>query len=205
MTAWISLTTRVAVARLGRPSCGTPPAACAASAAHPRPARAAPDTHLLMSVGSTVEWMIVLPSGIAIANGDSVKLQPMPKIRSALRRKCGTVFGCALPPEPRARRMGLIEGALARQAGAHRDGEQLGQLAAAPDRLRPSERPGRHRSPAARRASARRLPCVTASGSGPGARREWRACRREAREPRPRRRRRESPRRPAAAGRCAAA
>ncbi len=73
-------------------NCASPTSACCTG------------THLLISVGSTVEWMIVLPSGIAIANGDSVKLQPIPKIRSALRRKCGTVLGWALPPEPSASR-----------------------------------------------------------------------------------------------------
>ena len=47
--------------------------------------------------------MTVFPVGIALANGDSEKLQPIPKMTSELRRKCGTVFGWALPPEPSAR------------------------------------------------------------------------------------------------------
>ncbi len=39
---------------------------------------------------------------MADANGDSEKLQPIPKMTSEARRKCGTVMGWALPPEPNA-------------------------------------------------------------------------------------------------------
>ena len=44
--------------------------------------------------------MIVLPFGIFTPKFVSVKLQPMPKMTSALSRKSLTGFGFAGPPEP---------------------------------------------------------------------------------------------------------
>ena len=44
--------------------------------------------------------MNVLPFGIVTPKLVCVKLQPMPKITSASRRKCCTVAGIARPPEP---------------------------------------------------------------------------------------------------------
>ena len=46
--------------------------------------------------------MIGLPGGIATPKPVLVKLQPMPKIRSALARKWCTVRGTARPPDPSA-------------------------------------------------------------------------------------------------------
>jgi hypothetical protein len=46
--------------------------------------------------------MIRLPAGMAMPKFVVVKLQPMPKIRSAFFRKCGTVACTARPPEPSA-------------------------------------------------------------------------------------------------------
>ena len=111
--------------------------------------------------------MIVLPFGICTPKLVSVKLQPMPRIRSASSRKCRTVCGMARPPEPSASGCGLGEGALALEAGADRDRQQLGQLAAARPRPPPNARPGRHRSPAALRFTSIAAASRTASGSGP--------------------------------------
>ncbi len=42
------------------------------------------------------------PFGIAVAKLDRVKLQPMPKTRSALCRKVWSCFEIPMPPEPSA-------------------------------------------------------------------------------------------------------
>src|SRR3954467_11479444 len=57
-------------------------------------------TSLLRWLGSSVEWMMVLPFGMAMPNDVSVKEQPMPKITSASPRNFGTARGTARPPEP---------------------------------------------------------------------------------------------------------
>src|SRR4029077_7587548 len=97
--------------------------------------------------------MIGVPLGMAAPKLVSVKLQPMPRITSAVSRKWRTGFGTARPPEPRAggwssghailppgparERTVLRKRALAAEARGHRRAEQFRERTQFAPRARP--------------------------------------------------------------------
>jgi hypothetical protein len=84
-------------------------ASSASSVRAASPARpTAASRSLLRWSGSSVAWITVRPLGIATAKDDSVNEPPIPRITSALSRKCRTAKGIAAPPAPTER--GCVSG-----------------------------------------------------------------------------------------------
>ena len=123
-------------------------------------------TSLLMSIGSSVACTIALPAGMSTPKLVLVKLQPMPKIRSALCRKWCDRRRDGVAARAERQHVVLRKRALAAEAAGDRGGEQLGE----PLQLGPGARVVHalagvdYRTPWPRRGAGRMEP--TAAGSG---------------------------------------
>ena len=93
-------------------------------------------TSLFTSFGSSVACKIFLPAGIRMPNGVKLKLQPMPKMRSAVAQVGHDGLGLAAVGAPERKRVVLRERALAGERRRDRNLQPFGKLHQFSPRLR---------------------------------------------------------------------
>ena len=105
------------------------------------------DRHVLVDrrSGSSVAWAIFLPFGIGVPKLVRVKLQPMPKMKSAFCRKCQRCSPMPMPPEPSDSGWFSGKALLPGKRRHDRRFEQFGQRLQLRPGLARNARPGRRR------------------------------------------------------------